>query len=117
MQEKTLSNISLLTSIIGICGLFILSFFVNYDLVAIGDINSAMEGKTVRIEGEILSITAKEQVSLLKIKDETGEINVISFTDKDISIREKNLVEVIGTISNYNGNLEIKAEKISSLVL
>lgn len=115
MDEKNLSTLALATSFLGVLGLFILSFFLQYDLVAIGDIDSSMEGKTVRVEGEIQSIIQKEQVTLLNIHDETGEITAILFSEEKISFKENTFVEVVGTISNYNCDLELKAEKISLL--
>ncbi len=117
MQEKYLSKISLATSFIGVCGIFILSFFVNYDLIAIGDINEDYEGKTVRVQGEIRSIIQKEQISILSIHDETGEITAILYSEETLSLQKNIPLEIIGTVSNYNCDLEIKVEKISFLNL
>ena len=113
MQEKTLAHVSLAASILGILGLYILSLFVDCDLHAIADINPDLIGKTIRIQGEVQSIVQKEQLLFLEIQDETGEITVMLYTDEKVSVKKEEAIEIIGTVEEYNGALEIQAEKIS----
>ncbi|HIH14921.1 MAG: hypothetical protein QT08_C0014G0027 [archaeon GW2011_AR17] len=112
MQEKTLTNISLSTSVCGIIILFILSFFIKYDLVAIGDMNEEFTGKTVRIEGQIISLRQMENTFIFDLQDETGIIPIVFYTEEDIHIEKNTFVEITGTVSMYNCKLEVKAERI-----
>lgn len=111
MQEKTLIRLSLVTSFLGVLGLFILSFFVKYELMAIADIDETAIGKTVRVQGEVISIRQSSQGEIMELQDETASILIILFT-KDQYLGKNTELEVLGTVAMYNCALEIKAEKI-----
>ncbi|MDP3728110.1 MAG: OB-fold nucleic acid binding domain-containing protein [bacterium] len=112
MQEKTLIKLSLVTSVVGVIALFIISFFVKYDLIAITDINEDFVGKTIRIEGQIISLRQMENTYIFELQDETGVIPVIAYTEEQINLEKNSFVEVTGIISMYTCKLELKAEKV-----
>ncbi len=115
MQERTLFFIALGTSFLGILGLFSLSYFIDYELFAIQDITPERIGETVRIEGEITSLSFFQERYLLEVQDETGSIPVVFYSSESISIKKNSFVEVIGIVSDYECTLQMTAEKINLL--
>lgn len=112
MEEKTLTNLALWTSILGILFLFILCFFVDFKLTAISDIDDSFVDKKIRIEGIAENIKNSEKVLMFDLKDETGKIKVVVFSSEKIELRGHLNVE--GKVAEYNNELEIIAEKISN---
>src|SRR3989344_751498 len=113
MQEKTLFYIALSSSFLGILGIFILSFFVHYDLFAIQDIHPEKVGDKVRIEVQIISFSSFGEQYHLIIEDETGKIPILFYSSDSLSFQKNSFVEVVGTISEYECTLQITAEKIT----
>ena len=117
MKERTFYLCSLFTSLLGILGLFILSFYVHYPLTAIQDLDEDLVGKTVRVHAELVSFQNKEKISLLQVADETGEISVLLYQNENIPFKKHMPLEIVGTVQNYHCQLEIQAEHISLLDL
>ena len=97
----------------GLVGIFILLIMVNFlnpPTKRINEINKNDLGKIIIIQGTIKSIKNYESFTILKILDESGEIEVIS--DK-INITKNSSITVQGIIQEYNSKLQINAKKIS----
>jgi len=102
-----LLKISLSTSIIGI---FILLLIIQKSPEKIY-INQSEDylNKIVQIKGNIKNIKNYNDFQIIKIKDSTGEINIL-INDK-LNLTSKN-ISVIGILKKYNQDYEITAEKI-----
>ncbi len=113
MNEKNMLYLSLIGSFIGIIGLIIVSYFE--EATAIQEINEDYIDKKIIIIAEIIEINKKEEVYLLNLKDKTGEIKGIIFTDEDMPLEKNKEFKISGTITEYQGSLEIiigKLEKV-----
>jgi DNA/RNA endonuclease YhcR with UshA esterase domain len=109
MEEKTLSNIALISVIIGIISLFVISYFLDYKEIEIGMIDGSYLGKNVKVIGEVGKFNDYGTLKTFIVKDSTGEIMVVVFTE---SLEVEGNVEIVGSVEDYKGNLEIIADKI-----
>ncbi|MAG78686.1 hypothetical protein CL616_04965 [archaeon] len=110
MEEKTLLRIALITSFLGIFSLFFLCEFMEMDLTKISEIDELLLDKKVKVEGEVSNVKETSSMLLFDIKDESGKIKVVVFSDKKIDLDE--FVSVEGKVMEYEGEMEISAEKI-----
>ncbi len=113
MNEAKLRQISLIISITGTLILLILSEYSQPTYFLIKDLTDEKLESKVRLQGEIISISETPEVTFLKLKDQTGIINLVVF-DK-IDLKKGSIVEVKGILEKYQGGYEILTDKITSL--
>lgn len=113
MNEKTLFRIALMSSMIGIFGLIIISYFYEYNLTTIQDIDDGYIDKKIVIEGEISNIKSGKGVYSFEIYDETGKIKAIAFSELNVINGQE--VKLTGQVTEYNNELEIKIERLENL--
>lgn len=111
MKEKTLLKIALIISMVGIVILFFTSQKIGVTEKDIGKINADNTGEIVKIKGNLNKITRTEKAVFLEIT-QPAEIIVIILEGKNISLAEGQTIEVIGKIDEYNGKMEVIAERI-----
>ncbi len=108
-MEK-ISKISLIISIIGILILLVINISESQKIISVEKINAKMIGKNIKVMGKSESVIINENnFTIFKLKDETGEIKVICECP---NIKENDNIEIIGRVTEYNGEIEIEAEKI-----
>jgi DNA/RNA endonuclease YhcR with UshA esterase domain len=110
MKNIDLFKISLIISLFGILILLILSNTLTPKLFNIKDINSNDAYKKILLEGVVVSIKNYPDFTIIRLKDNTGSINVI--VEDNIDLEKNTTVKIIGKINEYNNELEIKADKI-----
>ncbi len=114
MEEKTLFNIALICALLGVLIILFVSESKNISDSNIADISSKDLDKEVKIKGYVILSRNLPGILILNIKDNTGNITVVAFKeDKDISINTSQVVEIIGTVKEYEGSLEIEASTIN----
>lgn len=69
-----------------------------------------MLNKKVKINGIISNIKDKETFKILSVSDSSGDIDVLCECKDNTKMNLQ--VEVTGKIQDYNGNLQIQADKI-----
>lgn len=110
MQEKNLFKIALLCSLVGILIILLISESLEVPYIKVSEINKDLLDKQVKINGTITRINTYPGLTLLSIKDSTGEIKAITF--ENIEIEESVLVEVTGIIKEYKNSLEIEIKQL-----
>ena len=110
MDEKKISKIALASVVLGIIALFVISYFLDYKETPINEIDASDLGKNVKVIGEVGKFNDYGKVKTFLLKDETGEIMIAVFTE---SLEVEGKVEVVGSVEDYKGNIEIIADKIS----
>lgn len=110
MEDKTLFKISLVCSLLGILILIFISSKIELPIINIKDITEKQLDQKIKIRGEIVSIKPLDDLTILTIKDQTGEIKAIIF--KKIDLEEKTIIETKGTLTEYKGELEIIIDDI-----
>ncbi len=108
-----LFRLALIISLIGIFTLIMLSNSIEPRLIFIKDINKKDIEEFIKIKGSIINIKNIENITILEIDDKTGKIKAILYDRIEL---KKNLsVEIIGRLTDFNGNLEIDANKIKMI--
>ena len=112
MNEKNLLRLAIITSIIGILILIIISEKITPAKIQISEITEKDIDRVIKIKGEITSITQTDSLLILTIKDDTAEIKVTAFKEKDIEIKKNQIAEIEGKITLYTNQIQIEADKI-----
>lgn len=118
ITDDKLLRIALITSLIGIIGLIAFSPTIEVKEVDIKNINNAMIDEEVRIDGVITDIVQSSSKTsyFLTINDGDTQIRLIIFENQVAEIQSKNLdiedfknrkVQVVGTVTQYNSELEL----------
>ena len=118
ITDDKLLRIALITSLIGIVGLIIFTPSINVKEVDIKDITRSMIDEKVRVDGVITDVAQSSSKTnyFLTVNDGEGQIQIIVFEKQVAEIQSRNLdiedfenhkIEVVGTITEYNSNLEM----------
>jgi len=110
MKEKTLFKLALTCSIIGLCVLFFISDNIVVKEIDVGKIDFDDIGKEVRVIGKIIRVSDTDKVMFLEVSQEKIEdVTVVLFKDEVVVLKEGDYVELIGTLDEYNGEINIIA--------
>ena len=113
MKEKTLFKLALICSIVGLCVLFFISDSIVVNEIDVGKINFDNIGREVRVIGKIGRVSDTEKVMFLEVSQEKIEdVTVVLFKDSEIELKEGDYVELIGTLDEYNGEINIIANAV-----
>jgi len=113
MENNKLTKVSLTISLGGIFILLIFSQTQEIKNLSIKETLKRGEGDFVKITGKITRLTETQGLYILNLKDQTGEITVIVFKNKDkISLKENSFVEIEGETKEYENRMEIIANKL-----
>ncbi len=118
ITDDKLLKIALITSLIGIIGLIIFTPTIEVKEIAIKDINRGMIDEEVKITGVITDVAQSSSKTsyFLNINDGEAQISLIIFENQVAEIQGRNLdiedfknrrVHVVGTITEYNSDLEL----------
>lgn len=117
MDESILMKISVIGVSISLVILYLITI-QNFSFhVKIGEIDKSFTGKTVNITGEITGMFESKGHVFFDLKDDTGEIKVVLWSDTlellelnkaNVSdIRNGKIINVIGNVQLYKGELEV----------
>jgi len=109
MKEKTLLKIALIGSLLGILILFIISNKLEVNERIISEIDESYIGSNVRINGVVLDVQNKGSIVLIDIA-QLEEMHVVVFDN--VSLAKGDYVEITGKIEEYEGEMELIADKI-----
>ena len=118
ITDDKLLKIALITSLIGIIGLIALTPTIEVKEVNIKDINRGMIDEEVSIKGVITEVALSSSKSsyFLTINDGEAQIQLVIFESQVADIQSKNLdiedfnnrkVQVVGTVTQYNSQMEL----------
>ena len=126
ITDDKLLKIALITSLVGIIGLIAFTPTIEVKEVDINDINRGMIDEEVRLDGVISDIAqSKSKTSyFLTINDGEAQIQLIIFESQVAEIQSRNIdiedfrghkVEVVGTVTQYNSDMELILSKGDSM--
>ena len=118
ITDDKLLKIALITSLIGIIGLIAFTPTIEVKEVEIKDINRGMIDEEVSITGVITDVAQSSSKTsyFLTINDGESQIQLIIFESQVADIQSKNLdiedfnnrkVQVVGTVTQYNSEMEL----------
>lgn len=126
ITDDKLLKIALVTSLIGLVGLIAFTPTIEVKEVDIKDINRGMIDEEVSIKGVITDVAQSSSKTsyFLTINDGEAQIQLIIFESQVSEIQSKNLdiedfknrrVQVVGTVTQYNSEMELILSKGDSL--
>ena len=118
ITDDKLLKIALITSLIGLIGLIAFTPTIEVKEVSIKDINRGMIDEEVKITGVITDVAQSSSKTsyFLTINDGESQIQLIIFESQVAEIQSRNLdvedfknrqVEVVGTVTQYNSEMEL----------
>ena len=118
ITDDKLLKIALVTSLIGIIGLIAFTPSIEVKHVDIKDINRGMIDEEVSVTGVITDVaqSSSKTTYFLTINDGESQIPLIIFESQVADIQSKNLdikdfenrkVQVVGTVTQYDSELEL----------
>ena len=111
MDDKVLLNIALIVGIIGITALLLLSYYDEIPEKSFNEITSKDVASYVKVKGTIQQIYVHNNSISIKLSQECL-MNVNVFDNKqDLNVNDT--VSVQGTVQEYNGKMQILADKIT----
>ncbi|MEE1134082.1 MAG: exodeoxyribonuclease VII large subunit [Methanobrevibacter sp.] len=126
ITDDKLLKIALVTSLIGLIGLIAFTPTIEVKEVDIKDINRGMIDEEVSIKGVITDVAQSSSKTsyFLTINDGKAQIQLIIFESQVAEIESKNLdigsfknhkVHVVGTVTQYNSEMELILSRGDSL--
>ena len=118
ITDDKLLKIALITSLIGLVGLIAFTPTIEVKQVDIKDINRAMIDEEVSVDGVITDVAQSSSKTsyFLTINDGEAQIQLIIFENQAAEIQSRNLdiedfenrkVQVVGTVTQYDSELEL----------
>ena len=113
MKEQTLLKTALIVSLVGLSILYLINDNIEIKEKNIEKITLENKDEFVKLKGIVNRIVDTEKVTIMEIT-QPQEITVVLFKDenKTMPIQEGNEVEVIGKVDEYEGKLEIIADRL-----
>ena len=113
MQEKTLLKIALILSLLGLLILYLISDNIEINEKNIEKITLDNKDEFVKLRGIVNKVIDTERVTIMEIM-QPQEITVVLFKNenKTMSIQKGNEVEIFGKVDEYEGKLEIIADRL-----
>ncbi len=113
MKESTLLKIALIASLSGLLALYLISGNIELKEKNIEKITLENKDEFVKLKGIVSNVVNSEKVMILEIT-QPNEITVVLFKNNNSSIRinKGNEVEIFGKVDEYQGNMEIIAERV-----
>ncbi|WP_296874512.1 exodeoxyribonuclease VII large subunit [uncultured Methanobrevibacter sp.] len=126
ITDDKLLKIALVTSLIGLIGLIAFTPTIEVKEVDIKDINRGMIDEEVSIKGVITDVAQSSSKTsyFLTVNDGEAQIQLIIFESQVAEIESKNLdidsfknhkVQVVGTVTQYNSEMELILSRGDSL--
>lgn len=120
MNDSKIFKISLITLVVGLMGIILLSGYVHPEKLSIKQIDKSKIDNQIEVDATIKSITkTKSNTQIIKLTDKTGSIDLIIFssTDFNTNLTKNQKINVIGRVTQYNGQLELILEESKNLRL
>ena len=109
-------KISLALSLVGILVLIFLSSHLEPKSLPISNITEEYLNQEVKITGQITKIKDFKDINfqILEFQDLTGSIDVTT-NSENLTINKNLTYVIIGKVSDYNGTIQINADKIQEV--
>ncbi len=113
MKEKTMFQVALIWSLLGLFLILLYSQQAGPQLITINSALDNMERRII-IQGTVTKASYHDNVAFIDVRDATGNIAVVVFDKIAEEPKRGDDVKVTGKIKLYRGDLEIIADEITS---
>ncbi len=113
MKEQTLLKIALICSLLGLLILYLISGNIEIKEKNIEKITLDNKDEFVKLRGIVSRVTDMEKVTIMEIT-QPQQITVVLFKNenKTMPIQQGNEVEIFGKVDEYEGKMEIIADRL-----
>tara|TARA_Y100000310_G_scaffold332380_1_gene407838 strand:+ start:1085 stop:1426 length:342 start_codon:yes stop_codon:yes gene_type:complete len=111
MQDTKLIKLSWISAILGILLLLLVKDHLELEYSQIKNLDSSLLDQKVRTTGIVKSIYENPDSYFVIIKSGNQSIGVSIFS-KDLEIKNDSILEVEGTLNEFNNKLSINADKV-----
>ena len=113
MKEKTLLKVALICSLLGLLVIYLISNNIEIKEKNIEKITLDNKDEFVKLRGIVSRVTDTEKVTIMEIT-QPQQITVVLFKNenKTMPVYEGNEVEIFGKVDEYEGKLEIIADRL-----
>ena len=113
MKENTLLKIALITSLLGLLILYLISDNIEIKEKNIEKITIENKDEFVKLRGIVNKVIDTEKVTIMEIT-QPQQITVVLFKNenKTMQIQQGNEIEIFGKVDEYEGKLEIIADRL-----
>ena len=113
MKEKTLLKIALITSLLGLLILYLISGNIEIKEKNIEKITIENKDEFVKLRGFVNKVIDTEKVTIMEII-QPQQMTVVLFKNenKTMPIQQGNEIEIFGKVDEYEGSLEIIADRL-----
>ena len=115
MKENLLLKIALISSVIGLIILFFISENIKVDTTTLDKLDQLDIDTTVKVKGVISAITEFDKIAIIKIMEPNTREVVIFKKSNLTELQEGDLIEVEGTVQEYEGRFQLIGNEISVL--
>jgi len=123
LNEKTLRNLALFCSFLGLILLFFVSQSLELKSIPINEITIEDIGKTVKICGTVENkVVSSGNHTFFSLRDESGQIKIVFFNQISEKLKKFKInvshsqngdkICLIGEVDEWNWELEVKGKKI-----
>lgn len=113
MKEKTLLKTALIIALMGLAVLYLISGSIEIKEKNIDKITLQNKGEFVKMKGIVSNKVDAGKVTILDItQPQRITVILIKNDNKTMQINSGNEVEIIGKVDEYEGKLEIIADKV-----
>lgn len=128
ITDTKIFKIALFTSLIGIIGMLIFASWIEPKEIAIEEINRGMVEEEVAITGTVQDIkpSSSGKSYFITLADGTGKLSVVVFESTIIEFNDGGIdiysfknkkVKVIGTLTQYNQEMELILSNSNSITI
>ena len=113
MKEKTLLKLALIVSLSGLLILFLISDNIEIKEKNIEKITIENKDEFVKLRGIVSKVIDTERVTIMEIT-QPQQITVVLFKNENrtMPIQKGNEIEIFGKVDEYEGKLEIIADRL-----
>src|SRR3989344_8537381 len=109
MQDKILLKLSWISAILGIFLLLLVKDYLELESSEIKNLDSSMLDQRVKTAGIVKSVYENPDSYFVIIKSGNQSIGVSIFS-KDLEIKNESIMEVEGTLTEFDNRLSIQAD-------
>jgi len=115
MKDSIMILLAIFTSLLGLSLLYWVALNIEVQTIPLEQINEELLGKIVNVQGTVSEIKTYETVTSFTLVENNSQIKI--FTSFPLIIEQSTNVQIIGTIQEYQDELEIVVKQPSDIQL
>lgn len=114
-QEKMIIRIALVCALVGLTALFIISKHFDPKEYSIKDVRKERLNSLVKVSGVVESVRDTPKVLIITLEENKERIKIVAFKEGRVAVKKNQVIEIEGRLTEYEGEIEIEADRIKVL--